>query len=117
MKRVEVYYEQIQKLAHGLQVPTIDNFFTIVCKTNLQLYFKIATLVMKRSTLQQYKEASMLCQEGMITSETKSELSIPQNTKEMTLMKTQSNTWKTNKHCINYGMTNHNVETRKKKKK
>jgi hypothetical protein len=72
---------------------------------------------MKRSTLQQHKEASMLCQEGMITLETRSELSIPQNTKETTLMKTQSNTWKTNKHCINYGMTNHNVETWKKKKK
>jgi hypothetical protein len=53
----------------------------------------------------------------MTTSETRSELSIPQNTKEMTLMKTQSNTWKTNKHCINYGMINRNVETWKKKKK
>jgi hypothetical protein len=29
-KRVEVYYEKIQKLAHGLQVPTIDNFLTIM---------------------------------------------------------------------------------------
>jgi hypothetical protein len=26
-KRVEVYYEWIQKLAHGLQVPTTYNFF------------------------------------------------------------------------------------------
>jgi hypothetical protein len=25
-EKVEVYYEWIQKLAHGLQVPTIDNF-------------------------------------------------------------------------------------------
>jgi hypothetical protein len=30
IKRVEVYYEWIQKLTHGLQVPTIDNLITIV---------------------------------------------------------------------------------------
>jgi hypothetical protein len=34
-KRVEVYYEWIQKLFHGLQVPTIDNFLTIVFKVGL----------------------------------------------------------------------------------
>jgi hypothetical protein len=34
---VETYYEQIQKLAHGLQVPTIDNFLTIMFRTSLQL--------------------------------------------------------------------------------
>ncbi len=28
IKTVEVYYERIQKLVHGLQVPTIDNFLT-----------------------------------------------------------------------------------------
>jgi hypothetical protein len=32
---VEVYYEQIQKLAHGLQVLTINNFFTIMLKASL----------------------------------------------------------------------------------
>jgi hypothetical protein len=77
IERVEVYYEQIQKRAHGLQVPTIDNFFTILYKTNLQLYLKIATLMMKSSTLQQHKETSMLCEEGMTTIETRSELSVP----------------------------------------
>ncbi len=102
-------------LAHGLQVPTTNNFFTIVCKTSLQSYLKIVTLVMKRSTLQ-HKEATMLFEEGMTTSETRSELSIPQNTKDVTLMKTQSIIWKINKYYINCGMTNHNVETCKKKK-
>jgi len=34
-KRVEVYYEQIQKLVHGLQVPTIDSFFTIMFRMGL----------------------------------------------------------------------------------
>jgi len=52
IKRVEVYYEQIQKLAHGLQVPTIDTFLTTVFKTSLQSYFKIVTTGMKRSTPQ-----------------------------------------------------------------
>ncbi len=32
---------------------------------------------MKRSTLQQYKEATMLCEEGMISAKAKSALSIP----------------------------------------
>jgi hypothetical protein len=34
---VEVYYEQIQKLAHGLQVPTIENFLIVMFRTSLQL--------------------------------------------------------------------------------
>jgi len=71
---------------------------------------------MKRSTLQQHKEATMLFEEGMTISETRSELSIPQNTKDATLMKTQNIIWKINEYCINCGMTNHNVETCKKKK-
>jgi hypothetical protein len=29
-KQVEVYYERIQKLAHGLQTPTTCSFFTIM---------------------------------------------------------------------------------------
>ncbi len=60
---MEVYYERIQKLAHGLQVPTIDNFLTTVFKTCLQSYLKIAIARMKRSTLQQHKEVAMLCEE------------------------------------------------------
>jgi hypothetical protein len=51
IERVEVYYERILKLAHGLQVLTIDNFLTIVFRASLQSYFKIVTIRMKRSTL------------------------------------------------------------------
>jgi hypothetical protein len=29
IKRVEVYYERIQKLAHGLQVPTTNSFLLL----------------------------------------------------------------------------------------
>ncbi len=44
---MEVYYERIQKLAHGLQVPTIINFLIIVFRAGLQSYLKIATIGMK----------------------------------------------------------------------
>jgi hypothetical protein len=46
-KRVEIYYEQIQKLVHGLQVPTTNNFLTIVFRVGLQSYLKIMTVKMK----------------------------------------------------------------------
>ncbi len=38
IERVEVYYEWIQKLAHGLQIPTIDSFITIVFWVGFQSY-------------------------------------------------------------------------------
>jgi hypothetical protein len=46
-ERVEVYSNRIQKLDHGLQVPAMDNFLTIMFRTSLQSYFKIVTLGMK----------------------------------------------------------------------
>ncbi len=55
-KRVEVYYERIQKLAHGLQVPTTYRFFTIMFRANLQSYLRIVITRMKWLTLQQHKE-------------------------------------------------------------
>ncbi len=35
IERVEVYYERIQKLVHGLQILTIDSFLTIVFRVGL----------------------------------------------------------------------------------
>ncbi len=58
----------------------------------------------------------MLCEKNMTTRKARSALSIPQSTKNATLMKTRSNTRKTNKHCTNCGMMNHNVGTCIKKK-
>ncbi len=78
---MEVYHERIQKLVHGLQVPTTYNFLIIVFRTNLQSYLKIVSVGMKLSTLQQNKEAMMLCEERMTIVETRSTLSVPQNTK------------------------------------
>jgi hypothetical protein len=60
-ERVEVYYERIQKLVHGLQVLTTDSFLTTVFRVSLQSYLWIETLGMKQPTLQQHKEATMLC--------------------------------------------------------
>jgi len=58
----------------------------------------------------------MLCEEGTTTAKARSALLVPQSTKQTILAKTQSNVGNTNKHCTNCGMTNHNVETCKKKK-
>jgi hypothetical protein len=35
IEKVKVYYEQIQKLAHGLQILTTNNFITIMFKAGL----------------------------------------------------------------------------------
>ncbi len=35
MERVEVYYEWIQNLVHGLQIPTINNFLTTMFRVGL----------------------------------------------------------------------------------
>jgi hypothetical protein len=67
IRRVEVYYEWIQKLATGLQVPTTNSFLTTMFKVNLQSYLRSVTTGMKQSTLQYHKEVAMLCEEGMTT--------------------------------------------------
>ncbi len=87
-KRVEVYYERIQKLAHGFNIPTINNFLIIVFKAGLQSYFIIATIGMKWSTLQQYKEVVMLCEKGMTTVEMRNALLVPKNIKQVVPTKT-----------------------------
>jgi len=78
---VKVYYDRIQKLAHGLQVPTIDNFLIDTFKVGLQSYLRIAIVGMKQSTLQQHKEVIMLCEEGMIIVKARSALLVPHSTK------------------------------------
>jgi hypothetical protein len=68
---------RFQKLVHGSQIPTINNFLPTVFKVGLQSYLIIVTIGMKQLTLQQHKEAAMFCEEGMITAKMKSALSIP----------------------------------------
>jgi NADH pyrophosphatase NudC (nudix superfamily) len=57
----------------------------------------------------------MLSEKGMTIVEVRNALSVPQNTKQVSPPKTQNNIGKTNKYCTNCGMTNHNVETCRKK--
>ncbi len=52
IKRAEVYYGRIQKLVHGLQIPTTYDFMTTVFRASLQPYIKIVTTWMKWLTLQ-----------------------------------------------------------------
>jgi hypothetical protein len=70
-QKVKVYYEWIQKLTHGLQVPTTYRFRTIVFRVGLKSYLRISTVEMKRSTLQHHKEVTMLCEKCMTTIEAK----------------------------------------------
>jgi hypothetical protein len=51
IEMVEVYYEWIQKLVHGLQVLIINKFLTTMFKVDLQSYFRIATIGMKWSNI------------------------------------------------------------------
>jgi hypothetical protein len=88
-----------------------------VFKAGLQSYLLIVITRMKRSTLQQHKEVAMLCEEVMTTIEVRNALLVPQSIKHAIPAKTQSTTWKIDKHCTNCGMTNHNVESCKRKKK
>jgi hypothetical protein len=71
---VEVYYEGIHKLVHGLQTLTTNNFLTIVFKARLQSYLTIAIVGVKQTTLQHHKEATLLCEEGMTLVEAQSTL-------------------------------------------
>jgi hypothetical protein len=57
-ERVEIYYEKLLKLANSLQHKTID-------RIGLQPYLHVATIGMKRETLQQHKEATLVCEEGI----------------------------------------------------
>jgi hypothetical protein len=57
----------------------------------------------------------MLCKEGMITTKTRSALSIPHSTKQMAPPKIHNNIRKFDKYYTNCGMNNHNVETCRKK--
>jgi hypothetical protein len=49
---MEVYYERLLELANNLQHKTIDSFLTIIFKSGLQSYLRVATTCMKRKTLQ-----------------------------------------------------------------
>jgi len=51
-ERVEFYYERLLKLANSFQHRTIDSFLTTIFRFGLQPYLHVATIGMKRETLQ-----------------------------------------------------------------
>jgi len=81
IEKVEIYYEWIQKMAHGLQVRTIDNFLTIVFKMGCIHTLELQLHGWNGSTFQHHKEAAMLCEEGMTTPKTRNALLVLHNTK------------------------------------
>jgi hypothetical protein len=51
-ERVEVYYEILLKLANNLQHITTNSFLITIFKSRLQPYLHVATICMKKETLQ-----------------------------------------------------------------
>jgi hypothetical protein len=64
-ERMEIYYERLLKLANSLQHKIIDNFLTIYFRFGLQPYMRVAIACMKKKTLQQHKETTLVCEEGI----------------------------------------------------
>jgi hypothetical protein len=58
---VEVYCERLLKLANSFQHKTTYSFLTTIFKSKLQPYFHVTTS-MKRVTLQQHKETTLVCE-------------------------------------------------------
>jgi hypothetical protein len=51
-ERVEVYYEKLLKLTNSLQHMTTYSFLTTIFRFGLQPYLHVATIGMKKETLQ-----------------------------------------------------------------
>jgi hypothetical protein len=56
---------------------TTNTFLTIVFRSGLQPYLRVATTCMKRKTLQQHKESTLVCEEGIFEVEVISNLLVP----------------------------------------
>jgi hypothetical protein len=78
---VEVYYERLLKLANNIQHKTTNSFLTNIFKFGLQPYLHVVTKGMKRETLQQHKEATLVCEEGVFEVKAISNLLISQSSK------------------------------------
>jgi hypothetical protein len=94
-ERVEVYYERLLKLVNSFQHRTIDSFLTIVFIFGLHPHLCVATTSMKRKTLQQHKEAILVCEKRIFEVEVIIFLSILHNNKTILTLKPQIVTEKT----------------------
>ncbi len=80
-EKVEVYYEKLLKLANSFQHKTTNSFLTIIFGYGLQPYLRVAITRMKRETLQQHKEATLICEEFFFKVEAISSLCVPHSSK------------------------------------
>jgi len=83
---VEVYYERLLKLANSLQHGTTNSFLTTIFRSRLQPYLCVATTNMKRQTLQQHKEITLVYK-GISKVEAINNLLIPQSSKTILAQK------------------------------
>jgi hypothetical protein len=114
---MEVYDEKLMKLANSLHHKTIDSLLTIIFRSGLQPYLHVGIVGMKRETLQQHKEAILVCEERIFYIKTINNMSIPYNGKIILVQKPQIVLEKIGMYCLNCQKTNHNVETRRIKRK
>jgi hypothetical protein len=63
-ERIEVYYECLLKLTNYLHVKTTYVFFTTIFKTGLLPYLTLTIGGVKRDTLMEHKEATIVCEES-----------------------------------------------------
>jgi hypothetical protein len=88
--RMEVYYEILLKLTNGLQHRTTNSFLTTVFKSRLQPYLRVTTTNMKRETLQQHEETTLVCEKGIFELEFINNLLAPQSNKIISTQKPQT---------------------------
>ncbi len=74
---VEVYYEILLKLANSFQQKTTHSFLITVFISGLQPYLHVATTSMKKFFLEQYEDATLVCEEGIFYVEATSNLLVP----------------------------------------
>ncbi len=74
---MEVYHEILLKLANTFQHKTTYSFLTIIFIFGLFSYLRVAIIGMKRKTVQQHKEATLVCEEGIFEVEAISSLLLP----------------------------------------
>ncbi len=68
-------------MANSFQPKTTNSFETTIFRYGLQPYMCVATTCMKRETLQQHKEETLVCEEGISKVEAINNLLVPQSSK------------------------------------
>ncbi len=84
-ERVEVYYERLLKLANNLKHKTINSFIIIIFKIRLQPNLCVTTRGMKKETLQEHKETTLVCEKNNSEVEAISNLLLPYIVKQYRL--------------------------------